>query len=756
MDQGQAIVYENILPKYTLNEEQERKEILRQYRALLRSLRPKLKRSDKELVRTAFEMAAEAHRTMRRKSGEPYILHPLAVARICVEEIGLGIRSTICSLLHDTVEDTDITLEDIEREFGSEIARIVDGLTKISSVMDTNSSQQADNFKKILLTLTDDPRVILIKLADRLHNMRTLDYMKRDKQLKISSETVWVYAPLAHRMGLYNVKTELEDLSMKYLEPEAYKDIARRLSETKRERSRYINEFIRPLKEKLDAAGFNFEIYGRPKSIHSIWNKIVKKGVAFDEVYDLFAIRIILNSPPEREKEDCWKVYSMVTDEYTPSPERLRDWLSNPKSNGYEALHTTVMGPQGRWVEVQIRTRRMNEIAEKGLAAHYKYKEGGPASGGDEDRFDKWFGQIREVIGSQDTDSVDFLQDFKTSFLAEEIYVYTPKGDVKMLPIGSTALDFAFAIHSAIGSKCIGAKVNHKLVPISHKLRSGDQVEIITSNKQKPTEDWLNFVVTAKAKSKIKDALKEEKRKIADEGKYTLQRKLEGMGAAFNQHNIDELVAFYKVPSQLDLFYNIAIKQNDLRELKEFHVLGDRLEAPKPVKPVEIKPEIEHRTVSKKDSELIIFGESGDKIMYTLAKCCNPIPGDDVFGFVSTGKGLTIHRTNCPNAAQMMANYAHRIVKTKWAKNKEISFLTGLRIIGMDDVGVINKITNVISGEMKINIAALTIESGDGLFEGTIKVFVHDKEELDELVDRLKQLQGIQSVNRFDTEESKK
>jgi GTP pyrophosphokinase len=748
----QAIVYETTLPKYTLNEEQERKEILRQYRALLRSLRPKLKRGDKELVRTAFEMAVEAHKTMRRKSGEPYILHPLAVARICVEEIGLGVRSTICSLLHDTVEDTDITLEDVEREFGGEIARIVDGLTKISSVMDTSSSQQAENFKKILLTLTDDPRVILIKLADRLHNMRTLDYMKRDKQLKIASETVWVYAPLAHRMGLYNVKTELEDLSMKYLEPEAYKDIARKLAETKRERSRYINEFIRPLKEKLDAGGFNFEIYGRPKSIHSIWNKIVKKGVAFEEVYDLFAIRIILNSPPEREKEDCWKVYSMVTDEYTPSPERLRDWLSNPKSNGYEALHTTVMGPQGRWVEVQIRTKRMNEIAEKGLAAHYKYKEGS----NDEDRFDKWFGQIREMIGSQDTDSVDFLQDFKTSFLAEEIYVYTPKGDVKMLPVGSTALDFAFSIHSAIGSRCIGAKVNHKLVPISHKLRSGDQIEIITSNKQKPTEDWLNFVVTAKAKSKIKDSLKEEKRKIAEEGKYTLQRKLEGLGASFNQHNIDELVNFYKVNSQLDLFYNIAIKQNDLKELKEFRVHGDKLEPPKPVKQVEAKPETEHKThVNKKESELIIFGESSDKIMYTLAKCCNPIPGDDVFGFVSTGKGLTIHRTNCPNAAQMMANYAHRIVKTKWAKNKEISFLTGLKIIGMDDVGVINKITNVISGEMRVNISALTIESREGLFEGTIKVFVHDKEELDELVERLKQLNGIQSVNRFDTEELK-
>jgi len=748
MEQEQLTVSENILPKYTLTEEQERKEILRQYRALLRSLREKLKRGDKELVRTAFEMAAEAHKTMRRKSGEPYILHPLAVARICVEEIGLGVRSTICSLLHDTVEDTDITLEDVEREFGSEIARIVDGLTKISSVIDTNSSQQADNFKKILITLTDDPRVILIKLADRLHNMRTLDYMKREKQLKISSETVWVYAPLAHRMGLYNIKTELEDLAMKYMEPEAYRDIAKRLAETKRERSRYINEFIKPLREKLDAAGLDFEIYGRPKSIHSIWNKIAKKGVAFDEVYDLFAIRVILNSSPEKEKEDCWKVYSMITDEYTPSPERLRDWLSNPKSNGYEALHTTVMGPQGRWVEVQIRTKRMNEIAEKGLAAHYKYKEGS----NDEDRFDKWFGQIREVISSQDTDSVDFLQDFKTSFLAEEIYVYTPKGDVKMLPVGSTALDFAFSIHSAIGSKCIGAKINHKLVPISHKLRSGDKVEIITSNKQKPSEDWLGFVVTAKARSKIKDALKEERRKIADDGKYTLQRKLEAMGAGYSQHNIDILVEYYKVPSQLDLFYNIAVKQNDLKELKDFHVLGDKLEAPKPIKPViEVKHEEAKSHISKKDSELIIFGESSDKIMYNLAKCCNPIPGDDVFGFVTTGKGLTIHRTNCPNAAQMMANYGHRIVKTKWAKNKEISFLTGLKIIGLDDVGVINKITNVISGDMRVNISALTIESGEGLFHGSIKVFVHDKEELDELVDRLKQLPGIQSVNRFDT-----
>jgi GTP diphosphokinase / guanosine-3',5'-bis(diphosphate) 3'-diphosphatase len=737
-------------PKYNLNEEQEKKLILREYRALLRGLKPKLKPGDKELVRIAFEMSADAHKTTRRKSGEPYILHPLAVARICVEEIGLGVRSTICALLHDTVEDTDITLEDIEREFGNEITRIVDGLTKISNVIDVNASQQAENFKKILLTLTDDPRVILIKLSDRLHNMRTLDSMKREKQLKISSETVYVYAPLAHRMGLYNIKTELEDLAMKYMEPDAYKEIARKLAETKRERTRYINEFIKPIKEKLEKGTFEFEIYGRPKSIHSIWNKMKKKAVDFEEVYDLFAIRVILNSPPEREKEDCWKVYSFITDEYTPAPERLRDWLSNPKSNGYEALHTTVMGPQGKWVEVQIRTKRMNEIAEKGLAAHWKYKEGAA----DESRFDKWFQQIREVLNTQDSDSVDFLQDFKTSFLAEEIYVYTPRGDVKMLPVGSTALDFAFSIHSAVGSQCIGAKVNHKLVPISHKLRSGDQVEIITSSKQKPNEDWLNIVVTAKAKTKIKDALKEEKRKVADEGKYLVQRKLEAAGASYSQHNVDVLTTFYKLPSPLDLYYQVSIKNIDLKELKDFQILGDKLEAPKPVRPaVEPKADPGSGSMPKKDTELIIFGESSDKIVYNLANCCKPIPGDDVFGFVTTGKGLTIHRTNCPNAAKLMANYGHRVVKTKWAKNKEISFLTGLKIVGLDDVGVIHKITNLISGELKVNISAMTIEAKEGLFQGNIRVFVHDKEELQELVDRLKKLPGIETVDRYDTEQ---
>lgn len=736
--------------KYNLDEEQEKKEIVRHYRALLRALKPRLKKGDRELVRTAFEMAADAHKDMRRKSGEPYILHPLAVAQITVEEIGLGVRSAICALLHDTVEDTEITLEDVEREFGIEIANIVNGLTKISNVIDSNTSTtQAENFKKILLTLADDPRVILIKLADRLHNMRTLDSMSREKQLKIASETVVIYAPLAHRLGLYIIKSELEDLAMKYTEQDHYREIAKRLKETKRERTRYINEFIKPIKEVLQEEGFDFEIYGRPKSIHSIWNKIKTKGVQFEEVYDLFAIRIILDTAPEKEKAECWKVYSIITDFYHPSPERTRDWLSNPKSNGYEALHVTVMGPNGKWVEVQIRTKRMNDYAEKGVAAHWRYKEGNQSV--QESKFDQWFTQIREILSSHDSNTLDFLADFKSNLFTEEIYIYTPKGDLKILPVNSTALDFAYSIHSAVGNKCIGAKVNYKLVPLSHKLRSGDQVEIITSNRQKPSEDWLNIVLTAKAKSKIKDALKEEKRKTAMDGKELLERKLDHMKVSASQYNINELVQFYKQPSPLDLYYQIAVKNIDLKELKLFNVLGDKLEPPKPVK-VHEAPVVEEpqKQPSKKDAELIIFGESSDKIAYKLANCCRPIPGDDVFGFVTASEGLKIHRTNCPNAAQLLSHYGHRVVKTKWVKNREISFLTGIRIVGLDDVGVIHKITNIISGELKINIAGLTIESKEGLFEGLIKVFVHDKDELEELVDRLKGLDGIQSINRLE------
>lgn len=730
-----------------INEEQERKVILGEYRALLRGLKERLKKGDKRVVRRAFEMAAEAHKDMRRKSGEPYILHPLAVARIVVEEIGLGVTSACCALLHDVVEDTEITLEDIESEFGKPCAKIIDGLTKIANVVvfKADFSMQAENFRKILLTLAEDHRVILIKLADRLHNMRTLGSMAREKQLKICSETTYIYTPLAHRLGLYAIKTELEDLCLKYTRPDIYVDIVRQLKETKKERTKYISEFIKPIKEELERNGFKFEIYGRPKSINSIYSKIKNKHVEFNEVYDLFAIRIILDEEKEKEKESCWKVYSIITNFYQPSPDRLRDWLSLPKGNGYEALHTTVMGPLGRWVEVQIKTRRMNEIAEKGLAAHWKYKEGS----NQESKIDAWLRHISEMLNNPNTDTMDFLQDFKLDLFNKEIYVYTPTGDMRVLPKNATALDLAFEVHSELGAHCIGAKVNYKLVPISHKLKSGDQVEIITSSKQKPNEDWLNFVITGKAKSRIKYYLKEEKRAIASEGKETLMRKLNHLGFQPSDENIHEICLFYKTLSPLDLYYGIAVGNFDLKLLKNFNNLGGKISQPekehkieKVVETVDLKP--------SKGEELIIFGESSDKILYKLAQCCQPIPGDDVFGFVTIGEGLKIHRTDCPNAAQLLANYGHRIVKTKWAKNKEISFLTSIKLTGLDEIGIIQGITNVLTGDLKMNMRSISIDSKDGIFEGTIMVFVHDKEELDELCEKLESINGIQKVERIE------
>lgn len=750
------MVTEATMLVYQKNEEEEKKLILREYRSLLRTLKQRIKKGDRKLIRRAFEIAVDAHKDMRRKSGEPYILHPLAVAKIVVGEIGLGVTSCICALLHDTVEDTEITLKDIEREFGSSYAKIIDGLTKISNVVDlkAETTVQAENFRKILLTLADDPRVILIKLADRLHNMRTLDSMSREKQLKISSETTYIYAPLAHRLGLYEIKSELEDFALKFMQPEVYVEIAKGLKDTKRERTRYINEFIKPIKEELKNQGFNFEIYGRPKAIHSIWQKMKTKQVSFEEVFDIFAIRIILSSPLEKEKEDCWKVYSIVTNFYRPNPDRLRDWISVPKGNGYEALHTTVMGPGGRWVEVQIRTSRMNEIAERGLAAHWKYKEGNQAAY--ESKLDAWLQHLRDVLNNPDTDTLDFLQDFKLDLFTEEIYIYTPKGDMRVLPQGATALDFAFDIHSELGARCIGAKVNYRLVPISHVLQSGDQVEIITSSKQKPSEDWLSFVTTAKAKSRIKYYLKEEKRKIAEDGKAMLKRKLDHLGVPFSQHNLNELCLYFKKPSQLDLYYAVAVSNIDLKELKVFTVLGDKLVPPTKEKPDTLPLEDDTKLAPykiAKNAELIIFGESSDKILYKLAQCCQPIPGDDVFGFITSGEGLKIHRTDCPNAAQLLAHYGHRVVKTKWAKNKEISFLTGVRLTGLDDVGVIQKITNIISGDLKMNMRSISIDSKDGIFMGTIMVYVHDREELDTLCHLLGQLQGISKVERLEAQE---
>lgn len=742
---------------YNLNEEEEKKLILREYRALLRSLKSRIKKGDKARIRRAFELSAEAHKDMRRKSGEPYILHPLAVARIVVEEISLGVTSVICALMHDVVEDTEMTLDDMQEEFGVVVTKIIDGLTKIANVVDGNAetSVQAENFKKILIALAEDPRVILIKLADRLHNMRTLGSMARDKQLKICSETTYIYAPLAHRLGLYEIKSELEDLALKYTQPETYTSIANGLKQTKRERSRYINEFIKPIKEELVKMGFKFEIFGRPKSINSIWNKMRTKHVSFEEVYDLFAIRIVLDSEYEKEKEDCWKVYSMITNFYKPSPERMRDWLSVPKGNGYEALHTTVMGPGGKWVEVQIKSQRMNAIAEKGLAAHWKYKEG-TLIRPQESKLDAWLQHLRDVINSnKDSDTLDFMQDFKLDLFTEEIYVYTPKGDMRVLPKGATALDFAFDIHSELGARCIGAKVNYKLVPLSHPLRSGDQIEVISSGKQKPGEDWLNFVITAKAKSRIKYYLKEQKRKIAEDGKELVERKLKHMGVPLNAHNANELAQHFKKTSAFDVYYCFAIGNIDPRELKDFKVVGDKLFAPQKLadnKAAEIE-EDEQLKKPAKGAELVIFGESSDKILYKLANCCQPIPGDDVFGFITAGEGLKIHRSDCPNAARLLSHYGHRVVKTKWAKNKEISFLSGVRITGLDDVGVIKKITNVISDTLNMNMRSISIDSSEGIFEGTIMIYVHDKEEFDLLCNKLGALEGVITVERLETAE---
>lgn len=738
------------MPILEIDEELEKKEILKRYRALLRACKATLQKGDKRMIRRAFEISVEAHQHMRRKSGEPYIYHPLAVAQICAEEIGLGTTSIVCALLHDVVEDTDMTLEDIEQEFGKKCASIIDGLTKISGVFDHTSSIQAENFRKMLLTLADDLRVILIKLADRLHNMRTMDFMPRDKQLKISSETSYLYAPLAHRLGLYAIKSELEDLAMKYTETTTYKYIAEKLNETKAERNRFIRDFVEPINAELEAQGLKAHIFGRPKSISSIWTKMKKKNIPFEEVYDLFAIRVILDSEPENEKADCWKAYSIVTDFYRPNPDRLRDWVSTPKGNGYESLHTTVMSSKGAWVEIQIRTQRMNEIAEKGFAAHWKYKESSADSG-----LDDWLRKVRDLLNSPEANALDFLDDFKMNLFADEIFVFTPKGELMKLPANATALDFAFEIHSDLGSKCIGAKVNHKLVPLAHKLHNGDQVEVITSSKQTPKEDWLGFVVTAKAKSRIKGSLKEEKRRIADEGKEILERKLKALKIDYNPQNVNKVSNFFKLPSALELFYQVGKGKIDTPQLKEY------LQAEKTPggagKPYEKAEEITGnpidqllKAVKKQAADSLLIGEDLQKIDYGLAACCNPIPGDDVFGFVTINEGIKIHRTNCPNASKLMSSYGYRVVKAKWTKQQQIAFLTGIRVNGTDEVGIINNITKIISSDFKVNMRSITVDTNDGIFEGMIMVYVNDTDHLDELIDKLRDVHGVISVSRFD------
>jgi GTP pyrophosphokinase len=727
--------------------EQERKEILNRYRGLLRDCKDKTDAEDKKVIRTAFNLAVEAHKDMRRKSGEPYIYHPIDVARIAAKEIGLGTTSIVCALLHDVVEDTDYTLEDIERMFGNKVARIIDGLTKISDVYDHNVSMQAENFRKMLLTLSDDVRVILIKLADRLHNMRTLDSMPKHKQLKIASETLYLYAPLAHRLGLYSIKTELEDLGLKFTKSEVYKAISEKLSQTKRGRLRYISKFIVPIREELEKQDFSFSIKGRPKSIFSIRNKMIKQGVDFEEVYDKFAIRIIANSTPENEKSDCWRIYSIVTDFYKPNPDRLRDWISTPKSNGYEALHTTVMGPNGKWVEVQIRTARMDEIAEKGYAAHWKYKQ----DGGKDTSLDNWINRIREMLENPDSNAVDFVDDFKMNLFSDEIFIFTPAGDLKTLPIGSTPLDFAFEIHTQVGSRCLGSKVNGKLVPLSYQLKSGDQVEIITSSKQSPKEDWLGFVKTSRAKSKIKNALKEEKKRIGKEGKEILVRKLRHLKITFNTQTETELIRFFHLKTSLELYYQFGagiLNNKDIRAFANeknqgwYGLIKSKITGSS-------KQKYAPRKAKKGEAKTILFGPEQQQLDYKLAKCCTPIEGDDVFGFTTINEGIKVHHTNCPNALQMRSKYAYRIMAANWASKEEAVYNTKLHLKGLDKVGLMNEVTGIISSELNVNIGSINITTKAGVFDGYISVKVKNKIHLENLIDKLEKIEGLESIERL-------
>ncbi|WP_194777589.1 RelA/SpoT family protein [Pararhodonellum marinum] len=733
--------------------EEERREILKRYRKLLRLAKPLLKPGDAKIIKKAFNISSEAHKDMRRKSGEPYIYHPLEVALVCVEEIGLGTTSVVAALLHDVVEDTEWELEDIEREFGAKVTQIIDGLTKISGVFEYGSSQQAENFRKMLLTLSDDVRVILIKLADRLNNMRTLESMPRHKQLKIASETKYLYAPLAHRLGLYAIKSELEDLYLKFTDTESYDFIVQKINETRISRNKFIRNFVAPIEQELLSQNFNFTIKGRPKSVFSIFNKMKKQNIPFEEVYDLFAIRIIIETDLENEKADCWQVYSIVTDFYRPNPDRLRDWISTPRANGYESLHSTVMSQTGQWVEVQIRSARMDDIAERGYAAHWKYKDREIGSSKTGSGLDDWITQVRTLLESNDGSAIEFMDDFRSNLYHDEIFVFTPKGELKVLPFGATALDFAFEIHTEVGAKCIGAKVNQKLVPINHKLKNGDQVEILTSNKQKPTEDWLKSVVTSRAKAKIKDALKEDKKYAIMEGKEIVQRKLKQMKMEFNSVTVEQLRAFFETKTANEFYYKVGrgiIEPTSIKSFKDFKQTKKQKSVPLQHVTDETTFTKEIKNLKGPDHDQLLIGEDMDVVDYILAKCCNPIPGDDVFGFVTVNEGIKIHRTSCPNALELLSNHGNRVIKARWTSQKEIAFLAGLKIIGTDRVGLINDVTKVISNDLKVNMRSITVDSDSGLFEGTIKLYVHSTQHLDSLITNLSKVNGILKVTRFD------
>ena len=726
---------------------EDRKQITRDYRKLLRGV--VMKGDDSKNIRQAFELAVEAHQRQRRKSGEPYILHPIEVARICVDEVGLGPTAVISALLHDVVEDTTVTLEEIESKFGKKIANIVDGLTKLDKAF-AKDSPQAENFKKILKTLTEDVRVVLIKMADRLHNMRTIGSMPKHKQLKIASETVFIYAPLAHRLGLYNMKTEFQDMCMKVTDYENFKMIANKLSQTKSQRQRYISSFIKPLKEKLDKVENlkgNYKVIGRPKAISSIWRKIQNKKVPFEQIYDLFAVRIIIDTPVDKEKFDCWRVYSIVTDTYKPIPERLKDWISTPKSNGYESLHTTVVGPGGRFVEVQVRTRRMDEIAERGFAAHWKYKEIYS-----ENVFDHWINSIREILDSPSDDAVQFINDFKANLFAKEVFVYTPKGDMKIFPKGSTPLDFAFDVHTQVGYHCMSAKINGRLVPLNYQLQNGDKININTSKTQKPNESWLNLVVTSKAKSCIRSAMKEEKREAGEFGKEALKRKFKSLNLNWNDENLGFLVKKLKLPSRVELFYQISQNKNYINKLKEFDIENGKLIIKKVIQPVIQRPVIsipKDGRSKKVPPKLMINGEDASKFAYSIAQCCRPVQGDDIFAFAATGGGVRIHRTSCPNSTDMMANYGYRIMRAEWRDAQNSSFVAELKIIGIDAIGVVQQLTNTITNKLRLNMRSISMTGSAGFYEGRITVLVNNVDQLDFVIRTLKKVDGVNSVVRM-------
>ena len=721
---------------------EENKEIAGRYRQLLKVSKWSREKGDVTIIRKAFDLALEAHRPMRRKSGEPYIYHPIAVAKIAAEEIGLGTTSIVCALLHDVVEDTEITLEEIEAQFGSKVANIIDGLTKISGVFDT-SSPQAENFRKMLLTMANDVRVILIKLCDRLHNMRTLEHMSDKGQLKIASETTFIYAPLAHRLGLYAIKTELEDLSLKYTQPILYQDLKQKLSATKEQRNKYIRSIIKPLKQEFDELGIKYEIKGRPKSIHSIYSKMVSKKLEFEDVYDLFAIRIIIDSDPEDEKMDCWNVYSIITSIFKPNTERMRDWISIPKSNGYESLHTTVMGPKGQWVEVQIRSTRMDDIAEKGYAAHWKYK-GKDENSKATNSLDNWIQQVREVLETQEGNALDFIDEFKMSLYADEVFAFTPKGMLKKLPQSSTALDFAFEIHTEVGAKCLGAKVNGKLVPLSYEVKNGDQIEILTSNKQKPNKDWLAFVKTGKARTRIKQSLKDNKRVVANLGKESLSRKMKNAGYVINTENMNKLIAFYKVEDELELTYQIGEGIIDKEKIKLQEIFVETKSTHK----AGIAKEF--NTLKSKTKNELILGDDNVEMDYSMANCCNPIPGDKVIGFITVMGEIKIHQTSCKNAANLMSRFGYRIIKANWSDDvtTQEDFEAALEISGIDSLGLVSKVTDIVSKQLKVNMKSISFESLDGTFIGKLKVQVSDTEHLDQLMNELKSIDEYVKVTR--------